>query len=71
MTRLTRPTRRTVVLTGILGAAGVYSTGASGTYNRRFGRIDTTASLGLFAYDSKDIEKDITAQALVSARYNF
>ena len=56
---------------GIPGAAGVYSTGASGTYNRRFGRLDTTASLGLFAYDSKDIDKDITAQALVSARYNF
>ena len=56
---------------GIRGAAGVYSTGASGSYNRRFGRIDTTASLGLFAYDSKDIGNDVTAQALVSARYNF
>lgn len=56
---------------GIRGAAGVYSTGATGTYNRRFGRLDTTASLGLFAYDSKDIDKDITAQALISARYNF
>ena len=56
---------------GIPGAAGVYSTGATGTYNRRFGRIDTTASLGLFAYDSKDIQGDVSAQALVSARYNF
>ena len=56
---------------GISGAAGVYSTGATGTYNRRFGRIDTTASLGLFAYDSKDIQGDVSAQALVSARYNF
>lgn len=56
---------------GIRGAAGVYSTGASGTYNRRLGRIDTTASLGLFAYDSDDIGNDVTAQALLSARYNF
>jgi hypothetical protein len=56
---------------GIAGAAGVYSLGATGTYNRRFGRLDTTASLGLFAYDSKDIDKDVTAQALISARYNF
>ncbi|MGN6270095.1 MAG: hypothetical protein ACTHM0_09410 [Sphingomonas sp.] len=56
---------------GIAGAAGVYSTGATGTYSRRFGRIDTTASLGLFAYDSKDIQGDVSAQALVSARYNF
>lgn len=56
---------------GIPGAAGVYSTGATGTYNRRFGRLDTTASLGLFAYDSKDIQGDVSAQALVSARYNF
>lgn len=56
---------------GIRGAAAVYSTGASGSYNRRFGRLDTTASLGLFAYDSKDIGNDVTAQAQVSARYNF
>jgi len=56
---------------GISGAAGVYSFGASGTYNRHFGRIDTTASLGVFTYDSRDIENDVSAQALVSARYNF
>jgi hypothetical protein len=56
---------------GIPGAAGVYSTGATGSYNRTFGRIDAIASLGLFAYDSDDIGKDISAQALISARYHF
>ena len=56
---------------GVPGAAGVYSTGATGSYNRSFGRIDTIASLGVFAYDSKDVGKDVSAQALLSARYQF
>jgi hypothetical protein len=56
---------------GVPGAASVYSTGASGSYNRSFGRIDATASLGVFAFDSKNIENDVSAQALLSMRYNF
>ena len=56
---------------GIPGAAGVYSTGATGSYSRTFGRIDAIASVGVFAYDSNDIGKDVSAQALVSARYHF
>lgn len=56
---------------GIAGAAGVYSTGATGSYNRRFGRIDTIASLGIFAFDSNDIRGDVSAQALLGARYSF
>jgi hypothetical protein len=56
---------------GVPGAAGVYTTGATGSYNRSFGRIDTTASLGIFAYDSKNISNDVSAQAQLSMRYSF
>ncbi|MGN6374545.1 MAG: hypothetical protein ACTHMG_03215 [Sphingomonas sp.] len=57
--------------TGLPGASGTWGTGATGTYNRSFGRIDATASLGIYAYDQKRVQKDVSAQALLGMRYNF
>ncbi|TPG43114.1 hypothetical protein EAH79_04670 [Sphingomonas koreensis] len=56
---------------GIPGAGHTFGTGATGSYNRSFGRIQTVASLGLFAYDADAADKNISAQALISARYQF
>ena len=56
---------------GVPGSATVFSTGATGSYNRSFGRIDAVATLGVFAYDSKNIDNDVSAQALLSMRYTF
>jgi hypothetical protein len=56
---------------GLPGSKGVFSTGATGTYNRSFGRLDATASLGIYAYDQQDLRNDVIAQALLGMRYNF
>ena len=53
------------------GFAPSDSTGAVGTYNRYFGRLGAIASLGLYTFDTKSTDADVTGQALVGLRYQF
>lgn len=56
---------------GIAGAPGILSTGATGTYYRNFGRLGTTASVGIYNFDQEGFENDLSAQALLGMRYQF
>ena len=57
---------------GIAGAGGVLSTGATGSYSRTFGRrLSATAALGLYSSKVDGFEGDLSAQALLGARYQF
>jgi len=55
----------------IVTADGTWGYGATASYYRNFGRLGTTASLGLFGYDSGDLRSQLSAQALLGARYTF
>ncbi len=55
----------------VSGDDGIWSYGATGTYYHNFGRLGTTASLGLYSFKVGDLDSDWTAQALVGARYQF
>jgi hypothetical protein len=50
---------------------GVWSYGATGSYNHEFGRISTTASVGLYSFKVGDFDSDVSAQAQLAARYTF
>lgn len=57
---------------GIAGAPTVLSTGATGAYNRTFGRnLSTTAAVGLFSSRIDGQEGDLTGTALLGLRYSF
>ena len=57
---------------GIANAGGVLSTGATGSYSRTFGRrLSATAAVGLYSSKIEGIEADLSAQALLGARYQF
>nr|WP_286207852.1 hypothetical protein [Hephaestia sp. MAHUQ-44] len=56
---------------GFVGAENIISTGTVGTYYRTFGRLGATASLGLYTFDTKSTEAEVTGQALVGLRYQF
>ncbi|WP_235529556.1 hypothetical protein [Sphingomonas sp. Leaf242] len=60
-----------VPLEAISGDDSVWSYGATGTYYRYFGRLGTTASLGLYSFKVGDLDSDWSAQALIGARYQF
>lgn len=49
----------------------VYATGAVASYFHNFGRLQTTASAGLYSFQVGDFADRLTAQALLAARYNF
>lgn len=53
------------VMQGVLGA------GFTGSYQRRFGRIGTIASLGIYTYDQRGFDSQWSAQGLLGARYTF
>ena len=58
--------------TGLTGTSGdVFGAGATGAYNRSFGRLGTTAQLGVYYFDQQRFYDQWTAQALVGARYQF
>jgi hypothetical protein len=57
---------------GILNAPDVLSTGATSSYNRRFGRnLSATAAVGLYSYKVDGEEGELNASALVGMRYSF
>jgi hypothetical protein len=53
------------------GDDGVWSYGATGSYYHNFGRLGTTASVGLYSFKVGDFDSDWSAQALLGARYQF
>ena len=56
----------------IVGSAEVLSSGATATYYHDFGRLGTTASVGIYSYRIGDgIETALRGQALIGARYSF
>lgn len=56
---------------GALGANGIWSYGGTGSYARAFGRLTTTASIGVYGFDTDAVDTQWSAQALVAARYSF
>jgi hypothetical protein len=50
---------------------GVLGLGAAGSYSLNFGRLGTIASLGVYAYDQEGFDSQVSAQALLGARYSF
>ena len=49
----------------------VYAGGAVASYYHRFGRLQTTASAGIYSFQVGDFDDQWSAQALVGARYSF
>jgi hypothetical protein len=41
------------------------------SYGHAFGRLTTTASIGVYAFDTEIVDTQWSAQALVAARYSF
>ncbi len=56
---------------GVVRNAGVWSYGATTSYGRSFGRITTSATAGLYAFDLPALDTQWSAQAQVAARYSF
>nr|WP_276588961.1 MULTISPECIES: hypothetical protein [unclassified Sphingomonas] len=57
--------------TQLSGGEGTWSYGATGSYYRNFGRLSTTASVGLYSFKVGDLSSDVSLQALLGARYHF
>ncbi|WP_322963298.1 hypothetical protein [Sphingomonas fuzhouensis] len=55
----------------LAGAEDVVSLGTTASYYRNFGRLGTTASVGLYHFSVGDLTNALSAQALVAARYQF
>lgn len=53
------------------GSDGVWSGGGQASYYHQFGRLQTTAAVGLYAFKVGDFSTDWAAQALLGARYTF
>ncbi len=49
----------------------VWSYGATASYYHNFGRLGTTATLGLYDFKQGDIRSQLSAQAQLAARYTF
>jgi hypothetical protein len=56
---------------GIAGAPSVFGTGATGTYSHSFGRFSATAQAGVYSFEQKGFQSDLTASALLGMRYQF
>ena len=52
-------------------ATDVWSYGATASYYHNFGRLGTTATLGLYDFKQGDLRSQISAQAVLAARYTF
>ncbi|WP_343525669.1 hypothetical protein [Sphingomonas sp.] len=55
----------------LAGAEDVVSLGSTASYYRNFGRLGTTASVGLYHFTVGDLTNAFSAQALIAARYQF
>lgn len=54
-----------------LASSGIYSVGATGTLTRGFGRLSTSASLGIYNFSSQGQDDQTSLQAQLGARYQF
>lgn len=53
-------------------ADDIWSVGATASYYHNFGRLQTTATLGIYQFDTGSaLGKALSAQAMISARYTF
>ena len=55
----------------LASADGTWSYGATGSYFHNFGRVSTSASVGLYAFKVGDFDTDVSASAQLAARYTF
>lgn len=55
----------------LAGAADVYGIGATGSFSKRFGRLGTQASVGVYSFGQQGQETTISVQGLLGARYSF
>lgn len=55
----------------LAGAEDVVSLGTTASYYRNFGRLGTTASVGLYHFQVGDLSSALSAQAMIAARYQF
>ncbi|WP_230481535.1 hypothetical protein [Sphingomonas sp. Leaf21] len=55
----------------LAGSEDVVSLGTTASYYRNFGRLGTTASVGLYHFTVGDLTNALAAQALIAARYQF
>lgn len=56
---------------GIAGASGINSYGATGSLSHSFGRLSATGSLGVYGFSAEGQDDQATAQASLGARYHF
>jgi len=56
---------------GLPGAPAVFSTGATASYYRNFGRIGTTLTAGLYNFSQDGFDDQTSGQAQVGVRYSF
>lgn len=53
------------------GMQGVLGAGLTGSYQHRFGRVGTIATLGIYTSDQRGFDSTWSAQGLLGARYTF
>jgi hypothetical protein len=56
---------------GLEGARGIFSAGASASYYRTFGRLSATATAGIYSFSQQGVRDQVSAQAQVGMRYQF
>ncbi|MFA5965847.1 MAG: hypothetical protein WC804_17670 [Sphingomonas sp.] len=56
---------------GIVGTKAVTSVGATGLYYLNFGRLGTSASLGIYSFSQEGTSDQVSGQAQVGMRYQF
>lgn len=56
---------------GVVNSSDVWSYGATGTYYHNFGRLGTTATLGIYNFKVGELPSNVSLQALLAARYTF
>jgi len=55
----------------IPGSTDIYSIGGTGSYYHNFGRLSTTASVGLYDFRADGGDSQVQAQGMLGARYTF
>jgi hypothetical protein len=56
---------------GITNTPGVLGTGATGLYYHNFGRVGTTASLGIYQFSQEGTDDQVSGSAQLGMRYQF
>ncbi|MDO7844293.1 hypothetical protein [Sphingomonas immobilis] len=56
---------------GLAGSRGIFSTGATASYFRTFGRLGATASAGIYSFSQQGTRDQVSAQGQVGMRYQF